>query len=84
MSSSPGFTIYPLCIFEQVLSILQVTFWALLQRRGGEGLDRWCLETLLVFISFILMIVSPLLRKDTKAVLSKYIWVGLNRGLNYA
>lgn len=37
---------------------------------------------LLVFISFFEMVVSPLLKNGMKV--SRYLWVGLNRGLNNA
>lgn len=48
----------------------------------GEGWDEFCLETLLVFISRILMVISLLLRKVMKVMLSKYHWVRLNRVSN--
>lgn len=53
MNSSSGFAVYPLCIFEQVLSLFQDTyFWPLLQKRGGGGLDELCPETFSFYISY--------------------------------
>jgi len=51
---------------------------------GGERLDELYPETLLIFIFLILKVVSPLLRRDAKVMLSKYLWVRLSRGFNYA